>query len=138
MDTTRVAFSALAAMILAIAPVAALPSFAAEFDISKPVEIEGVLTKMEWVNPHGWIYVDVKAPDGQVQHWSIEAGGPTQLLRRGLRKDDFPAGIEVTITGYRSRDGSFTANGQSVKLKDGRNFFMGSQQTPGAPGGDGN
>jgi len=91
---------------------------------------------MEWVNPHGWIYVDVKGPDGQVQHWSIEAGGPTQLLRRGLRKDDFPAGIEVTITGYRSRDGSFTANGQSVKLKDGRNFFMGSATTPGGDTGD--
>jgi hypothetical protein len=111
-------------------------SFAAEFDINKPVTLQGVLTKMEWVNPHGWIYVDVKAPDGQVQHWAIEAGGPTQLLRRGLRKDDFPPGIEVTVTGYRSRDGSFTANGQSVKLKDGRNFFMGSATTPGAEAAD--
>src|SRR3954465_3127707 len=117
MDTTRVAFSALAAMILAIAPVAALPSFAAEFDISKPVELEGVLTKMEWVNPHGWIYVDVKGPDGQIQHWAVEAGGPRQLLRRGLRKEDFPAGIAVKVKGYRSRDGSFTANGQSITLK---------------------
>jgi hypothetical protein len=109
-------------------------SFAAEFDINKPVTIQGVLTKMEWVNPHGWIYVDAKGPSGEVQHWAIEAGGPTQLLRRGLRKDDFPAGTEVVITGYQARDRSFTANGVSVKLKDGRNFFMGSQQTPGAPG----
>jgi hypothetical protein len=123
------------AVLLAGTTIHAHHSFAAEFDINKPVEIEGVLTKMEWVNPHGWIYVDVKGPDGQIQHWSIEAGGPTQLLRRGLRKEDFPAGLEVRIKGYRSRDGSFTANGQSVMLKDGRNFFMGSAQTPGgAPG----
>jgi hypothetical protein len=121
------------AVMLAAAPVRAHHSFAAEFDITKPVELQGVLTKMEWVNPHGWIYVDVKGPDGQIQHWSIEAGGPTQLLRRGLRKEDFPAGTEVRIKGYRSRDGSFTANGTSVTMKDGRNFFMGSATTPGSP-----
>ena len=123
-----------AGLLLGARPARAHHSFAAEFDIAKPVTLEGVLTKMEWVNPHGWIYVDAKGPTGQVEHWSIEAGGPTQLLRRGLRKEDFPAGIEVTVKGYRSRDGSFTANGQSVTMKDGRNFFMGSQTTPGAPG----
>ena len=108
-------------------------SFAAEYDIKKPITLEGVLTKMDWVNPHGWIYVDVKGPDGQIQHWSIEAGGTTQLIRRGLRKEDFPAGVELTIKGFQARDGSFTANGQSVTLKNGRNFFMGSGSTPDAP-----
>ena len=123
-----------AGLLLGARPARAHHSFAAEFDIAKPVTLEGVLTKMEWVNPHGWIYVDVKKPDGTIEHWSIEAGAPNQLIRRGLRKDDFPAGIEVVITGYRSRNGSTTANGQSVKLKDGRNFFMGSLGSPGDPG----
>jgi hypothetical protein len=109
-------------------------SFSAEFDINQPIKLTGVLTKMDWVNPHGWIYVDVKQPDGTVVNWAIEAGGPTQLLRRGLRTTDFPAGIEVTVQGFRARSGQPVANGRSVTMKDGRNFFLGPEAgQPGAP-----
>ena len=130
----RVPVVALAILLVwSAAPARAHHSFAAEFDASQPVTLTGTLTRMEWVNPHGWIYVDVKGPDGRVTNWAIEAGGPTQLLKRGLRKTDFPPGIEVKITGFRARNGTPTANGQAVTLKDGRNFFLGAPTTPGAP-----
>ena len=123
---------AAAALLLAAVPVLAHHSFAAEFDADKPVTLKGTLTKMEWINPHGWIYVDVKGPDGKVVNWAIESGAPNALIRSGLRKTDFPVGTEVVIEGYRSKNGTPTANGITVKLTDGRNFFMGSSGT-GAP-----
>jgi hypothetical protein len=107
-------------------------SFAAEFDINQPITLKGVLTKMEWVNPHGWIYIDV-LENGKTVNWAIEAGGPTALLRRGLRKTDFPTGLEVVVEGYRAKSGAPKANGRTVTLKDGRNFFLGASDTPGAP-----
>jgi hypothetical protein len=107
-------------------------SFAAEFDANKPITLHGKLTKMEWVNPHGWLYIDVTDKDGHVVNWGIEAGAPNALLRRGLRKTDFPAGIEIVVTGFLAKNGSPTANGRTVTLPDGREFFTGSSGT-GAP-----
>ena len=93
-------------MLWAAVPVAAHHSFAAEFDIDQPITLRGTLTKLEWVNPHGWLYIDVMTPDGKVVNWAIEAGGPNALLRRGLRKTDFPNGLEVVVQGYRAKNGS--------------------------------
>jgi hypothetical protein len=128
----RHAFLIASAIVLVALTAEAHHSFSAEFDINQPIKLTGVLTKMDWVNPHGWIYIDVKQPDGNVVNWAIEAGGPTQLLRRGLRKTDFPAGIEVTVEGFRARSGEPKANGRSVTMKDGRNFFLGPE--PGQAG----
>jgi hypothetical protein len=119
--------------VLAAAPAFAHHAFSAEYDAQQPITLKGTLTKMEWVNPHGWIYVDVKDESGKVVNWAIEFGSPNALLRRGLRPTDFPEGVEVTVSGYRAKNGSATVNGNSVKLPDGRNLFTGSSGT-GAPG----
>jgi Family of unknown function (DUF6152) len=107
-------------------------SFAAEFDEHKPITIRGALTRMDWVNPHGWIYMDVKGAEGQIENWAVEAGAPNAMLRRGLRKTDFPPGTEIIVTGFLSKNNTHTVNGRTVTLPDGREFFAGSSGT-GAP-----
>ncbi len=113
------------------APMYAHHAFAAEYDANKPISIRGKLTKVDWVNPHGWIHVDVTDESGKVVSWAVETGSPNQMLRRGLRKTDFPEGIEVIINGYRAKNGTPTINGTSVKLPDGRNLLTGGS-TPDA------
>ena len=119
-------------VLLAAATGSAHHSFSAEFDIEKPITLAGKLTELEWVNPHGWIHMDVESSDGTVTNWAVEMGNPTALLRRGLRRGDFPPGIEFVVEGYEAKDGSPTANAITVTFPDGRDFFAGSSGT-GAP-----
>ena len=120
------------ALILGAAPAWAHHAFAAEFDAKKPVHLVGVVSKVELINPHAWIHVDVKGPDGKVTTWMVEAGSPNVLLRRGFTKASFPPGTPVVVDGYQSKDGSLRANGKDITLPNGQKLFLGSSGT-GAP-----
>ena len=120
---TQLAVWAMAAVAM---PLLAHHSFSAEYDVDKPISLRGTLTKIEWINPHGWIYLNVKGDDGKVTSWAVEFGSPNALLRHGVRKTDFPVGAELLIKGYRAKNGSPTINGTSVKFPDGHNFYTGS------------
>ena len=117
---------------LSVAPAWAHHAFAAEFDAKQPIKFKAVVTRMEWTNPHVWIHVDVKQPDGTVEKWSIEAGTPNVLFRRGFTKQSLLPGTEIVVDGYRSKDGSHRANGRDLTLPDGRTLFLGSS-APDAP-----
>jgi Family of unknown function (DUF6152) len=117
---------------LTATPVVAHHAFNAEFDAKRPVKFKGTVTKMVWVNPHAWIYVDVKKADGSVEEWMVEAGTPNTLLRRGLTRQSLPVGTEITVDGYQSKDGSLRANGRDLTLPNGQTLFIGSSGT-GAP-----
>lgn len=124
-------------MILASAPkTEAHHAFAAEFDANKPVKFEkAVLARMEWVNPHAWIHIDVRKPDGTTERWAIEAGTPNALYRRGFTKESLLPGIVINVEGYAAKDGSRRANGRDLTLPNGQTLFLGSPNTPGAPTG---
>lgn len=124
--------------LLAAVPAAAHHAFAAEFDANRPVKFRGTVTKMEWINPHAWIHIDVKGEDGKVVSWMIEAAAPNALLRRGWTKNSLPVGTEILIQGYQAKDGANRANGSIITLTDGRKLFVGSSAgdpgaAPGAP-----
>jgi len=119
-------------LLLAVKPALAHHAFAAEFDATKPVKLRGSVTKMEWINPHVWIHIDVKKPDGSVDEWMIEAGTPNTLLRRGFTKESLKVGTEVVVDGYQSKDGSLRANGRDITLPNGQTLFLGGGST-GAP-----
>ena len=120
-------------LLLAAMPAAAHHAFAAEFDSDRPVKVRGTITKIEWVNPHAWLYVDVKSPDGKVVNWHFELGPPNALFRLGWKKDAIPVGTEVEITGFRAKNMEATANGRSIILPDGRELFSGGS----GPGSEG-
>ena len=107
-------------------------AFAAEFDADAPIELTGTVVRMEWVNPHTWIHIDVAQPDGSAERWMIEGGPPTSLLRRGFTRRSLLAGTEVFVEGFQAKDGSNKANGRDVTFVDGSKLFLGSSGT-GAP-----
>jgi hypothetical protein len=130
--TLPVLAAATALFVSGSASVTAHHAFAAEFDANRPVILQGTVTKMDWVNPHSWIHIDVVRPDGKVEKWMIEGGTPNTLLRRGLTRNTLPAGTEIMVDGYRAKNGSNRANGRDLTFADGRRLFLGSSGT-GAP-----
>lgn len=116
----------------AVVSVSAHHAFAAEFDANKPVEFSGTVTRMEWINPHVWIHLNVKKPDGKVEEWAFEAGTPNVLFRRGFTKASLVPGTQIKVDGYQAKDGTRRANGRDLTFPDGRKLFLGSSGT-GAP-----
>jgi uncharacterized protein DUF6152 len=124
------------AMILASIPVLAHHAFTAEFDANQPIKLRGTVAKLELINPHSWIHIDVKNSDGTTTRWMIEGGTPNTLLRRGITKSSLPIGAEILVDGYRAKDGSPRANGRDVTFPDGRKIFFGSSDPGSAPPDD--
>ena len=128
-----VAFLFAAVLTAGARPALAHHSFAAEYDDQKPLKITGTLTKVDWMNPHIWYYVEVKNPDGSATTWAISGGAPGQLMRRGITKDLLVVGSEVNVEGFKAKDGSNNGFGQRVTYRDGRNVFTATDPVGRAP-----
>ena len=120
------------AVLVAAAPLVAHHAFSAEFDANRPVQLKGTVTKMEWINPHAWIHIDVTMDNGKVESWMVEGGTPNTLFRRGFTKNSLMPGTVILVDGYQAKDGTMKANGRDLTFEDGRRLFMGSSGT-GAP-----
>jgi len=107
-------------------------AFGAEFDANKPITLKGKVTRIRWVNPHSWIYIDVPGEDGKVTNWAVEFGGPYSLLQQGLRATDFPLGTEVVVDGFLAKSGDAVVNSSNVTLPDGRDFYTAAEDSPAA------
>ena len=119
-------------LLLGAVPVVAHHAFSAEFDADRPVHFQGTVTKVEWINPHTWIHMDITQDDGSVEAWMIEGGNPHNLFRRGFSKEVITVGMEIVVDGYASKDGTRRANGRDLTLPNGQTLFLGSSGT-GAP-----
>jgi hypothetical protein len=132
MRTTVAVLCAGLAILVVAMPVCAHHAFAAEFDAKKPIKLQGTVARMEWINPHTWIHIDVKRPNGKVERWMIEGGPPNALYRRGFTRDSLPTGIEIVVEGFQAKDGSMRGNGRDITFPNGKKLFLGSSGT-GAP-----
>ena len=134
MRITLATFIAMVALLsVATSPAYAHHAFGGEFDATKPVLLKGAIVKVEWVNPHTWIHMEVKKPDGTSEVWMVEGGSPNSLLRLGITKNSLPVGTEIVVDGYQARDHTLKrANGRNITYPDGKKLFFGSSGT-GAP-----
>jgi uncharacterized protein DUF6152 len=127
----RVAIGVTFGLLLTTASALAHHAFSSEFDVEKPLRLQGTVTVMEWVNPHSWIHIEVKGPDGAVE-WMVEGGSPNQLLRLGFTKNALAPGMEIVVNGFQAKDGTHKAVGRDLTFADGRKLFL-SENAAGTP-----